>query len=62
MGHRGYSEGGFCAANLGLKSGTQFGFSGVLSGYFVPSDSQFGHRQRPAAGRLVEFEHAHVQY
>ena len=36
----GYSEGGFCAANLGLKYGNHFGFSGVLSGYFVPSDNQ----------------------
>ena len=36
----GYSEGGFCAANLGLKYGNNFGFSGVLSGYFVPSANQ----------------------
>jgi enterochelin esterase-like enzyme len=36
----GYSEGGFCAANLGLKYGNNFGFSGVLSGYFVPSGNQ----------------------
>jgi enterochelin esterase-like enzyme len=40
----GYSEGGFCAANLGLKYGNRFGFSGVLSGYFVPSDNQMGNR------------------
>ncbi len=38
----GYSEGGFCAANLGLKYGNFFGFSGVLSGYFQPSDNQLG--------------------
>jgi enterochelin esterase-like enzyme len=38
----GYSEGGFCAANLGLKYGSRFGFSGVLSGYFIPSDNQVG--------------------
>jgi enterochelin esterase-like enzyme len=38
----GYSEGGFCAANLGLQYGTVFGYSGVLSGYFVPLDNQFG--------------------
>ena len=38
----GYSEGGFCAANLGLKYGRQFGFSGVLSGYFAPLDNQLG--------------------
>jgi len=38
----GYSEGGFCAANLGLKYGRQFGFAGVLSGYFAPFDNQLG--------------------
>jgi enterochelin esterase-like enzyme len=38
----GYSEGGFCAANLGLKYGSRFGFSGVLSGYFQPSNNQLG--------------------
>jgi enterochelin esterase-like enzyme len=42
----GYSEGGFCAANLGLKYGNRFGFAGVLSGYFVPSDNQLGHPPR----------------
>jgi enterochelin esterase-like enzyme len=36
----GYSEGGFCAANLGLKYGSRFGYSGVLSGYFQPADNQ----------------------
>jgi enterochelin esterase-like enzyme len=36
----GYSEGGFCAANLGLKYGARFGFSGVMSGYFKPADNQ----------------------
>jgi enterochelin esterase-like enzyme len=39
----GYSEGGFCAANLGLKYGKDFGFAGVLSGYFAPLDNQWGH-------------------
>jgi enterochelin esterase-like enzyme len=42
----GYSEGGFCAANLGLKYGNRFGFAGVLSGYFVPSDNQLGNPPR----------------
>jgi enterochelin esterase-like enzyme len=36
----GYSEGGFCAANLGLQYGSRFGYSGVLSGYFQPADNQ----------------------
>jgi enterochelin esterase-like enzyme len=42
----GYSEGGFCAANLGLKYGNRFGFAGVLSGYFQPSDNQVGNPPR----------------
>jgi enterochelin esterase-like enzyme len=42
----GYSEGGFCAANLGLRYGNRFGFSGVLSGYFVPSNNQVGNPPR----------------
>ena len=36
----GYSEGGFCAANLGLRQGRVFSFAGVLRGYFAPSDNQ----------------------
>jgi len=42
----GYSEGGFCAANLGLKYGREFGYSGVLSGYFQPADNQLAHPSR----------------
>jgi hypothetical protein len=36
----GYSEGGFCAANIALQYATRFGFAGVLSGYFAPIASQ----------------------
>lgn len=42
----GYSEGGFCAANLGLQYGSRYGFSGVLSGYFVPMKNQLSHPAR----------------
>jgi enterochelin esterase-like enzyme len=42
----GYSEGGFCAANLGLQYGSRFGFSGVLSGYFRPTDNLLDHPAR----------------
>jgi enterochelin esterase-like enzyme len=42
----GYSEGGFCAANLALKYGSRFGYSGVLSGYFRPADNQLAHPSR----------------
>ncbi len=36
----GYSEGGFCAANIALQDATRFGYAGVLSGYFAPDISQ----------------------
>jgi len=36
----GYSEGGFCAANMALRYPHGYGFAGVLSGYFVPLDNQ----------------------
>ena len=36
----GYSEGGFCAANLGLQHGRVYSYAGVLSGYFRPFDNQ----------------------
>lgn len=42
----GYSEGGFCAANLGLQDGRVFSYAGVLSGYFRPSDNQLANPSR----------------
>ncbi len=36
----GYSEGGFCAANLGLQQSSVFSYAGIMSGYFRPSDNQ----------------------
>ncbi len=36
----GYSEGGFCAANMALRFPGRYGFAGVLSGYFTPADNQ----------------------
>jgi enterochelin esterase-like enzyme len=55
----GYSEGGFCAANLALQHGRVYSFAGVLSGYFRPSNNQlinpvrevspFGGNRRAAA-------------
>jgi len=44
----GYSEGGFCAANMALRYPHRFGSAGVLSGYFVPMDNQLG-----GSGRAV---------
>jgi len=42
----GYSEGGYCAANIGMQYAARFGYVGSLSGYFEPSNSQI-----PADGR-----------
>ena len=36
----GYSEGGFCTANIALQYPSDFGYAGVLSGYFAPYTSQ----------------------
>jgi len=44
----GYSEGGFCAANMALRFPRRYGAAGVLSGYFAP----FGNRLT-ASGPLV---------
>jgi enterochelin esterase-like enzyme len=38
----GYSEGGYCAANLALQYPGRYGYAGVLSGYFVPSNDRLG--------------------
>jgi len=42
----GYSEGGYCAANLALRYPGRYGYAGVLSGYFAPYDDQLGHPSR----------------
>jgi enterochelin esterase-like enzyme len=38
----GYSEGGYCTANLALVYRLHYGVAGVMSGYFSPSDDQLG--------------------
>jgi enterochelin esterase-like enzyme len=38
----GYSEGGYCTANLALVYRLHYGAAGVMSGYFSPSDDQLG--------------------
>jgi enterochelin esterase-like enzyme len=42
----GYSEGGFCAANMALRYPDRYGFAGVLSGYFVPDDNRLAEPDR----------------
>ena len=45
----GYSEGGFCAANVALRYQHLYGFAGVLSGYFTPLGNQLS-----ASSHLVD--------
>ena len=42
----GYSEGGFCAANMALRYPRRYGFAGVLSGYFTPLDNRLANPSR----------------
>jgi enterochelin esterase-like enzyme len=42
----GYSEGGYCAANLALVYRQHWGAAGILSGYFTPSKDQLGNPPR----------------
>ncbi|HEY1321370.1 MAG TPA: alpha/beta hydrolase-fold protein, partial [Streptosporangiaceae bacterium] len=37
-----YSEGGYCAANLALQYPDRYGYAGVFSGYFAPSNVLLG--------------------
>jgi enterochelin esterase-like enzyme len=43
----GYSEGGYCAANIALQEPDRFGAAGVMSGYFVPVESQVPEGNKP---------------
>lgn len=42
----GYSEGGFCAANMALRFRYRFGAAATLSGYFVPDKNKLTHPAR----------------
>ena len=45
----GYSEGGYCAANIALNEPDFFGYAGILSGYFAPASSQVPAGGKPGA-------------
>jgi hypothetical protein len=45
----GYSEGGYCAANIGLQDARRFGSAGIMSGYFAPSSGRVPAGGRPGA-------------
>ena len=52
----GYSEGGYCAANIGLQLPQDFGAAGVMSGYFAPISSQIPKDNKPGGAP----EHVYV--
>jgi enterochelin esterase-like enzyme len=43
----GYSEGGYCTANIALQEPDQYGAAGVMSGYFAPIQSQVPTGNKP---------------
>jgi pimeloyl-ACP methyl ester carboxylesterase len=43
----GYSEGGYCAANIALQEPGRYGAAGIMSGYFAPIQSQVPAGNRP---------------
>ena len=45
----GYSEGGYCAANIALQDPAGYGAAGVMSGYFSPIPSQVPEGNKPGA-------------
>ena len=49
----GYSEGGYCAANIALQDPTGYGAAGVLSGYFAPIRSQVPAGNKPGGRPLT---------
>ena len=48
----GYSEGGYCAANIALQDPQGYGAAGVLSGYFAPIQSQVPAGNKPGGRPL----------
>jgi enterochelin esterase-like enzyme len=55
----GYSEGGYCAANIALQDPGLFGYAGSLSGYFAPVESQVPANGKPGGAPIDVFEFAH---
>ena len=49
----GYSEGGYCAANIAVQDPTGYGAVGVLSGYFGPIKSQVPAGNKPGGRPLT---------
>jgi enterochelin esterase-like enzyme len=51
----GYSEGGYCAANIALQEPGRFGAAGVMSGYFSPTPSQVPTHDKPGAKPYTDY-------
>ncbi len=49
----GYSEGGFCAANIALQEPANYGDAGVISGYFAPIPSRVPAGNKPGGTPVV---------
>jgi enterochelin esterase-like enzyme len=50
----GYSEGGYCAANIALNEPGEFGYAGIMSGYFAPTPSQVPEGNKPGGAPVRE--------
>jgi len=51
----GYSEGGYCAANIALQEPDRFGAAGVMSGYFAPTPSQVPAGNKPGGKPYTDY-------
>ncbi len=49
----GYSEGGYCTANIALQDPAAYGAAGVMSGYFAPIPSQIPAGNKPGGSPHV---------
>ena len=58
----GYSEGGYCAANIALQHPNLYGYAGSLSGYFAPIESQVPANGKPGGKPVDVFEYAHKKH
>jgi S-formylglutathione hydrolase FrmB len=51
----GYSEGGYCAANIALQEPDRFGAAGVMSGYFAPTPSEVPVGNKPGGKPYTDY-------
>jgi enterochelin esterase-like enzyme len=49
----GYSEGGYCTANIALQEPSRWGAAGVMSGYFYPIDSTVPEGNKPGGKPIL---------